>query len=88
MRRLLLPSCLALAVAAGCKSAPPDAPYPNDPLLVSKKPIEGKLETARPVLVVHHEPAVPLPPAEALVQRPLPPDESGVQVLAYHVNKE
>lgn len=91
MRRFLLPTCVAAALIAGCKSAAPDPPYPNDPLLLSQKPIEGKLDNRPPVTLVHREPVEPLPPSEALVKNApaaLALREGEVDVLAHHVNKD
>jgi hypothetical protein len=46
---------------SGCKSSAPKLPYPNDPLLVSKKPVEGKKHQAESLLVVNRGPVPPVP---------------------------
>ena len=62
MRKRLI-AWLAVAAAgiclAGCKSSAPNLAYPNDPLLISKKPVEGKPTNAQPVLVADRGPTPP-----------------------------
>src|SRR5262245_35775654 len=58
----------------GCKSTPAEHTYPNDPLLISKKPIERNPEATRTVLVAYHEPPGPPSPLDALVAKPSSPD--------------
>ena len=76
MRPYLLRACLISAITAaclaGCKGNVPQPAYPNDPLLVSKKPVEGKLESKKPQAVVRAESTIPPLPIEALVARPAP----------------
>ncbi len=78
MRRWLLRAWLISAVVSwclsGCKSSAPKQAYPNDPLLVSKKPVEGKLNQGqgKPQALVRAEPAMPPLPIEALVPQPAP----------------
>jgi hypothetical protein len=53
---------------AGCGPAVrPD--YPDEPLLISKKPVEMKQESTKAALV-YEEPPLPAPPASALVTTP------------------
>ena len=92
MRRWLLRGWLISAMAAwflsGCRSSGPKQAYPNDPLLVSKKPVEGKLNPGKPQVLVRADPVIPPVPIEALVAEPAPsaslptvrsqsPDEAG-----------
>jgi hypothetical protein len=80
MRPYLLRACQVLAITggclAGCKGTAPQPAYPNDPLLVSKKPVEGKLESKKPQAVVRAESTMPPLPIEALVARPAPDHSS------------
>jgi hypothetical protein len=55
--------------ALGCPSTPKHFSYPDDPLFVSKKPVEGKADKGGPALLAAVEPAVPPAPTEALVYR-------------------
>jgi hypothetical protein len=75
MRPLLRWAWLAAALGAilpGCKSTSPEQAYPNDPLLISKKPIEGKPEQSRPSAILNREPQVPPLPPDALVVKSPP----------------
>jgi hypothetical protein len=77
MRPLLRWACLAAVAAAvlpGCKSTAPAQAYPNDPLLISKKPIEGDPAQSRPSALLNREPQVPPLPPDALVLKQSPPD--------------
>jgi hypothetical protein len=67
----LLSAVLTGICLTGCKMSSGHA-YPDDPLFVSKKPIEAKAETAPPVKVAYAEPVAPISPL-ALVSRPRPP---------------
>ena len=58
--------------ALGC-AHDPGPHYPPDPLLVSKKPVEGKLEKAAPALLARSDPPVPQLPDSVLVAKPRPP---------------
>jgi hypothetical protein len=58
-----------VGLLAGCERAAVKQSYPPDPLFLSKKPVEGKVESARPVLA-YHEPVVPPLPAGALASAP------------------
>jgi hypothetical protein len=64
--RTALAAVLATAAIPGCKGPAADHAYPNDPLLISYKPIERQAEAAKPVVVVHHEPEVPPLPSEVV----------------------
>jgi hypothetical protein len=46
-------------------------PYPPDPLLISRKPVEARDQKAEPVLVARTEPASPGPPSEAVASAPV-----------------
>ncbi len=54
---------------AGCKGPPANEGYPNDPLLVSMKPVVGKADASAPTAFAHREPKLP----------PLPTDTQVVQ---------
>lgn len=77
MRRQLFHVWLAAAAGgcllAGCHSAR-QCPYPEEPLLLSKPPVEGKIEVQPGPQVARSEPVAPPIPAEALasIPRPLP----------------
>jgi hypothetical protein len=53
----------------GCERAAVHQAYPPDPLLLSKKPVEVKAETSRPLLATS-EPTVPPLPVAALASAP------------------
>ncbi len=56
---------------AGCRSDGPRNPYPNDPLLIGKKAVEGTPSNAVPTLIARWEPIAPASPAQAVaVHRP------------------
>jgi hypothetical protein len=50
----------------GCKTPSADNKYPNDPLLISQKPIERTPDTAQPAVVAQREPPVPAEPTDDL----------------------
>jgi hypothetical protein len=59
-----------LAAFMGCKGTAPDHAYPNDPLLISKKPIESSPANAQqPVMVAQRAPLVPPSREDALATR-------------------
>jgi hypothetical protein len=72
----------ALAGAVlGCESTSGKLPYPDEPLLLSKKPVLGKIEDSRPTLVASAEPAAPELPTVALASAPpglVTPSEAAV----------
>jgi hypothetical protein len=84
MRRLLLRTWLAGSLAIlGCKGTSAEQAYPNDPLLISQKPVEGKAASDRPVAVVMHEPRVPPVPSEStLVPQPAGPAQERKAIVA------
>jgi hypothetical protein len=71
MRRRILLDCFLLALLGGifpgCRSASSQRPYPEDPVLVSKRPVPGGTASDRPVLLAYAEPVPPPLPAEAFV---------------------
>lgn len=71
MRRNGLAALLLCDLLLGCQRAAV-SPYPPDPLLMSKKPIEVKAEKAVPTLAVLNEPTAPPLPFAALAS--LPPE--------------
>jgi hypothetical protein len=70
---------LALALGGfgllGCESAD-HRRYPDDPLFLSKKPVEGKWTQSGPQLVASNEPVAPIMPTEALATTPFSKDRS------------
>jgi hypothetical protein len=64
----------ALIGSVGCKGTSAEHSYPNDPLLISKKPVEGKTGSTRAVALVHHELEVPSQPSETVLVRAACPD--------------
>src|SRR5262245_22620800 len=62
----VLTGCLALV---GCERAAVRPNYPRDPLLLSKRPVEGKVENTT-TLVAQGEPVMPAVPPTALVSAP------------------
>jgi hypothetical protein len=72
MRRSIWRYWLALALVAGlcgCERATVKHDYPPDPLLLSRRPLESKPETAT-VDMVYNEPAAPTLPTTALASAP------------------
>jgi hypothetical protein len=74
MRRKTFSGCLLAAIsgslALGCGGLGQRNNYPNDPLLMSKKPVLGRAQDARPVLLASAEPTPPSGPALALAAAP------------------
>lgn len=70
------PAWLALALgtgmAIGCQSGADHHSYSDDPVLLSKKPVDGKPDPAgsSPILLAHAEPMEPAMPATALAAAP------------------
>jgi hypothetical protein len=63
----------------GCGPVRP--PYPDDPLLLAKKPVAGKAAASEPVRLASAEPAPPeLSPTE--MASALPPPQTPVQALS------
>lgn len=54
---------------SGCQLGPKAKPYPADPLLVSKTPVEGKKAEAVPLRLTYAEPSAPPVPQLALAMR-------------------
>jgi hypothetical protein len=69
-------ACLLLAVLpAGCQSTSREDCYPRDPLLLSKKPVEGVADhSSGPILVASAEPTPPPVPTPALAAARKPGD--------------
>ncbi len=78
MRRQLYHVWLATAAGGclllGCHNGRRYCPYPEEPLLLTKPPVEGKIEVGEGPQLSRSEPAPPPFPADALasVPRPLP----------------
>jgi hypothetical protein len=62
--------CLG-ALTLGCSTSD-RRPYLQDPLLISKKPIEGRAQNAPPTLLAHADPAPPMGPGVSLASAPQP----------------
>jgi len=78
MRRKRMKTYLGAAVGAGlvlgCQSAPWRHSPSHDPLLLSKKAVDGQTESAGPVVMAEAEPMAPAGPADALAStQPLAP---------------
>ena len=69
---------LGLAFLAGCALTRKPATHPEDPLLLAKKPAEGKVAQPAHRLQVRSEPPVP-PVPRAVVAAPLPPPPHALQ---------
>src|SRR5437773_10296349 len=69
-RRIGLVALLGLTIVCGCKSSSAENTYPKDPLLLSKKPMDGKagppVAGPGPALVASAEPVAPTAPTTAL----------------------
>jgi hypothetical protein len=76
MLRKLTPACLAVALGsgmiAGCQSGPAHHCYSDDPVLLSRTPVDGKPDSSAPTLVAHAEPAEPTMPPTAVAKAPSP----------------
>src|SRR5260370_27412995 len=74
MRRKILRSGLLAtvsgSVALGCGMFGQRKNFPDDPLLLSKKPVLGRAQDARPVVLASAEPMAPPGPAVALASAP------------------
>jgi hypothetical protein len=68
-RRAWFAAAVAGTLLVGCERAAVRPSYPPDPLFLSKKPVRGNAEKARPALA-YTEPAVPPLPASALASAP------------------
>jgi hypothetical protein len=73
-RRILKVSLVAIlfGIGFGCGTTGDRKPYLQDPLLISKKPVEGRAQDARPVLLAQAEPVPPMGPAVSLAAAPRP----------------
>jgi hypothetical protein len=69
----------AVGLAAGCNQ-PARSPSLPDPLVMNKRPIEGKAEKVEPRLLARAEPPVPALPSTALAAASLPPNLVTVSV--------
>lgn len=76
MKKQLVRICLSAAVsgglALGCRSTSTPTAYPDQPLLLSKTPVEGTIETVPTDRLAVIEPSAPSAPAEALASIPEP----------------
>ncbi len=58
-------------LALGCSTAD-RRPYQQDPLLISKKPVETRAQNARPTLLAQADPTPPMGPGVSLAAAPQP----------------
>jgi len=70
--KVSLVAILGSGVGLGCGTTGDRKPYLQDPLLISKKPVEGKAQDARPVLLAQADPAPPMGPGVSLAAAPRP----------------
>jgi hypothetical protein len=70
IRRSLLGIALVSLTLAGCQWLTKRPPYAQDPLLISKKPLEGRFDGNEPVRIAHAEPLPPPLPVEAFAWVP------------------
>ena len=86
-----LTGVLCLVALVSCASAE-KKPYPEHPLLLSKKPVDGTDSRPRPDLMARAEPRVPAMPdylladkqtrnLEKITRRPLPADSSDLPAI-------
>jgi hypothetical protein len=68
--RVWLSAFLGCSAILGCELTADHNKYPHDPLLLSKKPVEGKLGDAKPLQLARAEPIAPPLPNTALVSLP------------------
>ncbi len=62
--------CLGV-LTLGCSTSD-RRPYLQDPLLISKKPVEGRAQNARPTLLAQGDPEPPMGPGVSLASAPQP----------------
>jgi hypothetical protein len=65
-------SVAALFSTFGCGLTGEKRPYLQDPLLISKKPVEGRAQDARPMLLAQRDPLPPMSPGVTLAAAPRP----------------
>jgi hypothetical protein len=65
---IALPLCVG--IIAGCGLARTKSPYPDDPLLASRKPVEGKQQAAPSTMLARAEPVAPPFPESLLAAKP------------------
>jgi len=74
-RRILSVSLVAIVgsgIGLGCGTTGDRKPYLQDPLLISKKPVEARAQDARPMLMAQAEPVPPMGPGVSLAAAPRP----------------
>ena len=71
MRRLRVTVCLLILGLTGCKGLFGEHELPDDPLFISRKPVEAKSEQTAPVPVAHAEPTPPANPYYGEPRSPL-----------------
>lgn len=70
MKRIVSQGVLVAVLCAGCASAEKEPRYPDDPLLLSKKPVEGKHDPTRTDMLARVEPLAPPLPTSLLAAKP------------------
>jgi hypothetical protein len=85
-RRIINVSLVAIfgsGIALGCGSTGERKPYLQDPLLISKKPMEARAQDSHPVLMAQADPVRPMGPAVTLAAAPRPiQPENAPQAIA------
>jgi hypothetical protein len=71
-----LVATLASGISLGCGTTGERKPYLQDPLLISKKPVEARAQDARAVLLAQAEPTPPMGPAVSLAAAPRPIEQA------------
>lgn len=70
VRRIVVPGIVVAVLCSGCAAAEKKPPYPDDPLLVTRKPVEGNPQPARLDLLASVEPLAPPLPMTLLAAAP------------------
>jgi len=86
-RRIVNVSLVAVfgsGLTLGCGTTGDRRPYLQDPLLISKKPVEARAQDARPVLLAQADPTPPMGPGVSLAAAPRPIEPANSSPVADH----
>src|SRR5205809_7961738 len=86
-RRIVNVSLVAVfgsGLTLGCGTTGDRRPYLQDPLLISKKPVEARAQDARPVLLAQADPIPPMGPGVSLAAAPRPIEPASPSSIADH----
>src|SRR5437870_11448983 len=75
---------LASGMGFGCGTTGDRKPYLQDPLLISKKPVEARAQDAQPVLLAQADPTRPMGPGVSLAAAPRPIEPASPSSIADH----